>query len=116
MELTKKVLRDLKMETGSKLKKAVITDLLSQGNIEEIKIYIKDVASHGCVSGMVAGLIYYSDTEKFFIKHQEEILDLFNNYKEEVGEYPSIELNANNLAWFGYETIVYNIASEYNLI
>lgn len=110
--LTKKALRELKMDTESNLKKAVITDLLSQGSTDDIQTYISDLLQHGCVSGMVASLIYYNDTDKFFIKHHDEIFDLLNNYKDDVGEFPNFEINANNLAWFGYEYTVQQIASD----
>lgn len=111
--LTKKALRELKHSSESELQKAVITDLLSQRSKEEILTYMKDVINHGCVSGMVSNLIYYSDTEAFFKKHFNEIFDLLNEYKEETGEYPNIELNANNLSWFAYEQIVYNLLNEF---
>lgn len=112
---TKKSLRDLKFTTESELQKAVIADLLSQGSTEEIENYIHDVLSHGCSSGIVSMLIYYVDTEKFFKRHAEEILELLQNYREECGDIPSFELNSNNLAWFGYEMTVQNIANQLEL-
>ena len=110
--ITKKMLRDLKQETGSALKKAVITDLLSKGDAEEIESYIKDILQGGCISGTVTSLIYYSDTEAFFKKHYEEIFELAENLKEETGESVNFEFNSNNFAWFGYEETIRNIASQ----
>lgn len=113
MTITKKALRERKFNSTD-LEKAVITDLLSQGTTEEIKMYMKDVVNHGCVSGMVSSLIYYTDTEKFFKKHFNDIFDLYNNYIEEFGTTPNLkELNANNLAWFAYEQICYNLLNEF---
>jgi hypothetical protein len=111
MENLKKALRDMKQETESQLKKAVITDIITDRNNEDIESYIKDVINYGCISG-ISSLIYYKDTEKFFIKFNSEIFDLLNDYKEENGEYPNIELNSNNLAWFGYETICQQLLNE----
>jgi hypothetical protein len=111
--LTKKALRELKHDSQSDLQKAVITDLLSQGAEDEVLIYMKDVVNHGCVSGTVSMLVYYSDTEAFFKKYFNEIFELLNEYKEEIGEYPNIEFNANNLSWFAYEKIVYDLLNEF---
>ncbi|HCL4447270.1 TPA: hypothetical protein N2D16_002875 [Clostridium botulinum] len=112
--LTKKDLREKKFNS-TELEKAVITDLLSQGDAEEIITYMKDVIKHGCISGMVGNLIYYTDTEKFFKKHFNDIFDLYNQYVEEIGENPKLELNANNLAWFAYENICYNLLNEFEV-
>lgn len=78
---------------------------------EEIAAYLDNVLSYGCVSGTVCNLIYYSDTELFFDRHADEIFDLYNEAKAELGEL-DIELNKNNLAWFGFETIAYEIREE----
>jgi hypothetical protein len=70
---------------------------------------------HGCVSGMVSMLVYYKDTDAFFKKHFEDIFDLYNETKEECGVAPEFELNANNLAWFGYEETVRRISNQIDL-
>lgn len=115
MNNLKKELRALKHETESELKRAVITDILSQGDNKEIQCYIKDTLQYGCISGNVTGLIYYTDTEKFFKKHITEIFELYNELKEETGGDLLKELNSNNLAWFGYEQTLQNIAIELNI-
>lgn len=113
--LTKKSLREMKINSNSSLQKAVITDLLSQGTTQEIVCYIKDVLNHGCISGTVSMLIYYKDTEAFFKKHFAEIFDLLNEIKEELGEYPNFEINSNNLSWFAYEEVTRKIAYEFEI-
>ncbi len=86
---------------------------------EEREGFIKDLLSHGCVSGMVSGLIYYADTVKFADKFEEEIWDLANEQMESIGETDNIlqffaNLNGsknvgsmdqfkNLLAWFAFE-------------
>lgn len=110
----KKSLRDLKQNTESILKKAVITDILSQGDNEEIESYIKDLLEYGCVSGIVSDLIYYNDTDRFFTLHHNEILELLEQAKES-GEMPIIEMNSNNLSWFAYEEITRQLVNELKL-
>lgn len=69
--------------------------------LEEIKHYMENEAI--CVNGSVNGLIYYSETKEIFKNNFEEILELVEEYKDEVGEMPNIELNYNNLVWFAFE-------------
>lgn len=110
--LTKKSLRELKQEgSTSELKKSVITDLLSQGTTEEIKNYLSNVLRNGCQSGVVTSLIYYTDTEKFFKRHYNDILEIAEEIRQEYGEL-NFELSANNLAWKGYEYTCGQIANE----
>ena len=100
------------------LKVAIVEDLLSnEYNNEELENYINDVCTHGCVSGMVGSLIYYNDTEKFFKEYASEVFELMQEFKDNVGEYPLIDskefdLNMNNLAWFSYESICYELQTK----
>ena len=42
---------------------------------------LKEIADHGCQSGVCRQHIYYGDTIKFFDKYEDEITDYFtNNY------------------------------------
>ena len=109
----KKELLNIKEETDNRLSKAVIDDILNMTDTdEEIVDYMNNVISHGCISGVVSSLIYYCDTKKFFKEYIEEIFDLMNEYKENCGEYPNIELNSNNIAWFGYEIICCELLNQ----
>lgn len=97
-------------ENRTKLEKEVASDLLDE---EEILVYMKDIITHGCISGMVGNLIYHDDTEKFFISYMADIFELFNEVQEELGEYPfSTPLNADTMAWFGYEETVRSFLEE----
>jgi hypothetical protein len=123
----KKDLNNLKKETDNKLKKRVIDSLLDVGTEEEIESYINDLMNHGCVSGMVGELIYYSDTIKFYEKYKYEINDLLKETLDQCGYKHPAELlrdwdeedslaleqsNQNLLAWFGYEETARQIAYE----
>ena len=78
----------------------------------------EDVMRGGCASGIVSDLIYYEDTTAFHDKFEDEIADLV----EEMGyeDLPSCLLEMglnvtqikNALAWFGFETAIYNIHAQ----
>jgi len=81
--------------------------------------YLEDLMQHGCQSGMVSGLIYYSDTLKFYKAHKKEIKALLVETLEQTGYTDPIGLfgdkwdktdpfaddtnNQNLLAWFAFE-------------
>ena len=107
---------------ASALEKKVINVILDQ---DEIESFMKDVVQHGCISGIVSELIYYSDTVAFFKKYKKDILDML----ESEGLHPSElngwdnsdplaqdEVNMNVLAWFGFENVTYNLASQLEII
>lgn len=75
--------------------------------------YLENVIQHGCVSGWVSGLVYYTDTHAFFDTHYEEIHDLISDYKDDTG----IDLVhtgdlKNFYAWFAYEHTAYTILNQ----
>lgn len=131
MTLTKKALNEIKKESGNKLEKHVINTLLDKGTAEEIKGYIEDLLSHGCVSGMEGSLIYYTDTTKFYNKYNDEINELLYEMLSETGYKSPAELfgdkwededplakedlNQNLLAWFGFEETVKKVAYQLDM-
>ena len=66
--------------------------------------FMKSVINYGCKSGVVNGLIYFSETKEFFINNMDDIFNLYNELKEECGEL-NFEIGFNNLAWFAFEEI-----------
>lgn len=48
------------------------------------KAFFHDLAHHGCISGMVSSMIYYTDTHAFFDEHYEEIQSLKEQWEESV--------------------------------
>lgn len=107
------------MKTLKQVAKKWLKEKVSDGYTKEQAI--DELMRHGCQSGMVSELIYYSDTIKFFEDHKQEINELLKNTMEETGLGMS-ELfgdkfdaddplcmdtnNQNLLAWFGFETSV----------
>lgn len=70
---------------------------------EETIQYMEDVFAHGCISGCVSGLIYYSETAAFFDKYYEDIDELRNDYLEI--DIPKDTDLKNFLAWFAFEWV-----------
>ena len=85
---------------------------------------LRDLAEHGCGSGMVSGLIYYTETNAFYLRHQQEIGKLLGEICADDGCSPSSPsvlferagwdaedplaaeecgTNRNILAWFAFE-------------
>ena len=108
--MLKEKLYEMKSDSEG-IKLFVIEDILAvNNNDEEIEDYIDNVLSYGCVSGCVSSLIYYEDTDKFFSQYYDEILEMLNELN--IWNGISFEINSNNLAWFAYEEIMKDIATE----
>lgn len=87
----------------------ILVDMQYEGyELEEV---IKDVLNHGCASGIVGALTYYSQTRKFFIDNMDEIFDLYNEYIQEFGGI-GFDLDFNSLSWFAFEEVTRIIADE----
>ena len=91
------------------------------------KQYLQDIVQHGCQSGIVSELIYYSDTIAFHDKHEEEIWDdlyeqanIYNNgnileflasfrMSKDVGDMGQLK---NLLAWNAVEQTANDLLNE----
>lgn len=131
MTFTKTQIKGIKSESDSKLTKKVINIILDQGTTEDMEMYMSDVIQHGCVSGTVSELIYYTDTVEFYNKYKRDINDLLAEAMDNYGtdspsdifgekwdsEDPLAEdtHNQNLLAWFAFEETTYRVANELEL-
>jgi hypothetical protein len=125
---TKKLLEQMAKE--SKLKKDVISILVKKAKDykNNYKSLLKDILYNGLQSGIVSELIYFSDTLKWYKKHQDEIGQLLQDQMESFGVYSPAELfgrkwegfdpfakntsNQNLLAWFSFEETAREIADR----
>lgn len=72
--------------------------------------WFEDLFQHGCQSGMVSGLVYFTDTAKFFDKYYYEIMDLKAEYEDSTGLEMKLPYQLkNHLAWFGFEQMAYKL-------
>ena len=95
----------------NELKDSVIDIILNHIDDYENPItFLEEVLQYGCSSGIVSELIYYNETKCFFIKHMEEIFEIYNNVKDNLS--PDFEVNANNLSWLAFEYMVNEIYNE----
>jgi hypothetical protein len=102
----------------------LIEDNTDEGLLTER--FMTDLMHGGCSSGMVSGLIYYSETIPFYHRHKLEISGLLVDMGYETGLHPHELLvgwddndplalddqNQNLLAWFGFEETCRKIADE----
>lgn len=88
----------------------------------------KDLQQGGCQSGVVSGLIYYTDTVAFYKRHQQEIdamlyglcqdtgsnpWELFGDKWDDEDPFARDVYNQNLLSWFGFEETAYRLV-EYD--
>ena len=82
-------------------------------NDNEVLELVKEIVTYGCQSGIVSALITYSDTEKFFDNHSNEIFELIEDMRQEgIIDMNNFELSKNNLAWFAFEIVAQEIYQE----
>lgn len=90
---------------------------------EKVQSRCQDILEHGCVSGTVGSMVYFSDTVAFFDKYADDIYDLIDswdpeffldNLKNHVST-TEIILNCdsakNQIAWMSYEEIAYELSN-----
>ncbi len=75
---------------------------------------LKSIAEHGCVSGCAFDHIYYSETNKFYDEHEDEINayaeDCFGDEFLSIFAKDSIRNMINNLVWFFVESVAADYA------
>ncbi len=131
MKLNLSNVRKLKTECTNKLAKYVWDYVIDRWHDYSDKTDIfKDVLYHGCQSGIVSELIYYSDTLAFYKKYRNEINDLLSETMHSTGYFSLSEIfgknfddvdpliidthNQNLLAWFGFEETLRNIGYNFD--
>lgn len=114
----KEVLQERLENEDNRLVKYVIEDILNQDE-SYMESYMRDVQTHGCVSGMVGGLIYHSDTHKFYDDHYDEIEDFRLELLEQginVFDFIGDKDFKNQMAWIAYEEtmrLIYDELEDY---
>jgi len=123
-------IRAIKRESDNKLIKHVCNYVINKWHDYDDKTYIfKDVLYHGCVSGIVSELVYYSDTLKFYKKYKDEINSLLSEQMQSMGCFSLKDIfgknfddedpliidchNQNLMAWYGFEETLRNIGYNF---
>ena len=97
-------------------------------NIDNPEYKLKDLVNHGCISGCFSPLIYNYDCKKFFIRYEEQIWELIEEFKESTGQtlgqfidsfQYKIEDETNfktYLSWFAVEETAFKIINHFEEI
>ena len=105
--LERQLKQSLKNKPGT-LRAEVAAEALEYDNIEN---FFTDLLSHGCQSGMVSSLIYYTDTHAFYDKHYDEIEALREELEEAFGEPLRVNGDLKNwYAWMAFEETARRLA------
>ena len=92
--------------------------------VEEIKdVYdketLKEIAHHGCQSGVCSEHIYYADTIKFFDNHEDEVVEYISDiygteFLVELFEDADADLGVykNNVTWCFIEMLAFQYEDE----
>lgn len=105
-----KQLENIRSKEYNNIRAAVIDEAF---DYEDIVNFFTDLLKHGCISGMVGSLIYYTDTHKFYDTHYDEIEELRNRLEEDFGESLKSGGDLKNwYAWLAFEETARAIASE----
>lgn len=107
-------IKEIANEQEDSIKKAVAFEILSDTETdEEVINFFNDLQTHGCQSGMVSSLIWYSQTHAFFDTHYDEIEELRQDHKDSCGIDIPIQYDLKNtLAWFAFEEVAYQLSNE----
>ena len=103
----------ISVDPGS-IKAAVANEALDYSNP---KSFFIDILQHGCKSGAVSSLIYYTDTHAFFDKYYDAIEQIRDDVESNLGEPLQVSGDLkNHLAWFAFEETAYRLALELELL
>ena len=106
MKLTLANIKELKRNSNSPLTKRVCNYVIGEwSDYSDKKNIFTDVLYHGCQSGIVGELIYYTDTVRFYKQYRQEINSLLYDTMNGTGLYSP--------AWFGFEETLRNIGYNF---
>ena len=81
---------------------------------DSVEKWFEDLLKHGCRSGMISQMIYYTDTRVFFIKHYDEIIQIKKEYEDAISQQMNLDYQlANHLAWFSAEYVASKLYKFY---
>jgi len=80
---------------------------------------LKEIANHGCQSGVCSEHIYYADTIKFYEKHEADILAYFDvHYGTEflvdlfANNDANLDYYKNDVTWAFIESIAFTVTED----
>ncbi len=91
----------------------------------DIRSHLKDIATHGCVSGCVSELIYNTDIICFYKKYEPQIWAMVSEYTQSTGQSLGQFLDSFKsvmedeidfkiaLSWFAVEALAYRFLEQF---
>lgn len=81
-----------------------------------IEKVMKDVLTHGCISGMIPQLIYHTEIFAFYLRHYAEIrlylsnlsYEIYGDSKQILKDFDSID----QLVWIAFEEVTAELYNE----
>ena len=133
MKLTLANIKEIKRNSKNPLTRRVCNYVIDRWSEYSDKSDIfTGVLYHGCQSGIVGELIYYTDTVRFYKQYHSEINELLYDTMKGTGLYAPSDLfgekwdkedplaqdcyNQNLLAWFGFEETLRNIGYNFEAL
>lgn len=130
MKLTLANIKRLKRNSANPLYKRVCNYIIDRwSDYSDKKNIFTDILYHGCQSGIVGELLYYTDTVRFYKQYRNEINELLYDTMNSTGLYSPSDLfgekwdkedplaqndfNQNLLAWFGFEETLRNVGLSF---
>lgn len=74
-----------KLTTAKTSLEKEVQDIVNEEAEGDVDRYIESLRRSGCVSGMVGRLVYYSDTNDFYERHEDEIWEMIVNMQKDLG-------------------------------
>ena len=123
----KNLFKKMQNEANTDLEKncmIILSENIDRDNIESV---LQDLSEYWCVSWMISGLTYYSDTVNFFNDNKDEINTLLSEFLSSTGlsikeafkkdyceEDPLFldDSNRNLMAWFAFEDAIKTLAEK----
>jgi hypothetical protein len=74
---------------------------------------MNEINKHGCVNG-ISGITYYEETADIFEKYGDDILEIYEDYRDDHGaelniDYSSVSRMYNSFVWAAIEVVVDDI-------
>ena len=111
-ELKNKLQNIIDNTYGDTLETEVATEALKS---DDIQSFFSGLFRHGCVSGWISSLVYYSDTQKFYDKHYNQI-EILRSEFDEMGCPLKVGYDLkNDYAWFAFEVTASRLTEKLGL-
>lgn len=82
---------------------------------EQLKSFLEDMQTSGCISGMISEFIFHTDCKAFYIAHLEDLENIKNDLEDGLGEPIPNRFKSPHytfICWLCFEEYCYTIYSN----